>query len=324
MDNENITHALNQGFTPRTDLAAECREAVFEDAEADFDGIESKSEEKSGLKIDTTIIKTESGAKKLGKPVGTYITIDVGQIWRYSNEEFESVCDVCAEYLAKLIPKVGSCLLAALGNRAITADSQGPLCAESFIVTRHLKQHSPKLFSELALRETACIVPNVLGNTGVEAANIIKGITEKIKPDFIIAVDSLASRKTARLATTLQLSDAGISPGSGVGNHRKALNRDTLGVPVIAVGIPTVVDAATVGADVLLEYFKEQNESLSKETRDHILNSVLSSGSFNYFVTPKNADVISSSAARLIALSINKALNPDLSYGDMAELCCRQ
>lgn len=323
MNDKSITGALSQGFAQRTDLALEMREMVCGDNSHDLDGIESLQEKRNGITIDTIKVKTDEGSKKLGKPIGTYVTIDIGQIWKYPEDKFLSVCDICAEYLSKLIPQKGSCLLAALGNRAITADSQGPLCAESFIVTRHIKEHSAELFRELGLCETACIVPDVLGNTGVEAAGIVKGVAEKVKPDFIIAVDSLASRKTSRLATTLQMSDTGISPGSGVGNHRMALSRETLGIPVIAIGVPTVVDAATVGADVLDEYFKEQGEELIPEVRSNILSAVLQNGSFNYFVTPKNADAISKNAARLIALSINKALNPDLSYGDMAELSCK-
>ena len=323
MKDKTIINTLSQGFTQRTDLALEMREMVCGDASPDLDGIESNKEKRNGIIIDTIKVTSDEGAKKLGKPIGTYITIDIGQIWQYSEDKFLSVCDICAEYLSGLIPKKASCLLAALGNRAITADSQGPLCAESFIVTRHIKEYSAELFRELGLCETACIVPDVLGNTGVEAANIVKGVAQKIKPDFIIAVDSLASRKTSRLATTLQMSDTGIAPGSGVGNHRMALNQETLGIPVIAIGIPTVVDAATVGADVLDEYLREQGEELTEKVRSHILEAVLKNGSFNYFVTPKNADAISKSAARLIALSVNKALNPDLSYGDMTELCCK-
>ncbi len=308
-------------FSQRTDLAVECRELLRDNESPDLDGIESVEETLHGIKVGRIKVKTEAGAKKLGKPLGTYITIDTGKLWHYSGEDFELLCDVCAENLASLIPKNGSCLLVCLGNRSITADAQGPLCADSFVVSRHIKEHNQKLFSELSLRETACIVPDVLGNTGVEAAYTVKGVADKIKPDFIIAVDSLASRRTERLGTTLQMSDTGISPGSGVGNHRMALNRETLGVPVIAIGIPTVVDAATVGADVLEEYFKSTGQPLDEQTRAQILGEVLKSGSFNYFVTPKNTDIISKCAARLIAMSVNKALNPSLSYADFSELC---
>lgn len=311
----------NCSFSPRTDLATECRELLSKRGQGDIDGIESSEETISGIKVGRIKIKTDGGAAKLGKPRGTYITVDTGRLWTYSGEEFEALCDICAGELSSLLPKSGSCLLVCLGNRDITADSQGPLCAKGFVVSRHIKQHSPELFSQLSLRESACIVPDVLGNTGVEAAHTVRGVAEEIKPDFIVAVDSLASRRTERLGTTLQMSDTGISPGSGVGNHRAALNKETLGVPVIAIGVPTVVDAATVGADVLEEYFRSTGEALDDKTREQILNEVLKRGSFNYFVTPKNSDIISKCAADLISMSLNKALNPHISYTEFRELC---
>lgn len=308
---------LNQ----RSDLATECMELSFGKTKPDFDGIKTHHEKKGTVSIDTLDIMTDSGADKIGKPKGRYITLDIGKIWLYERQELESVCDVCSEILSELIPKTGSCLLAGLGNAQITADSQGPLCADFFIVNRHIKQHNPQLFSKLNLFETMCITPDVLGNTGVEAALTVKGIVDNLKPSFVIAVDSLASRKTSRLATTLQISNVGITPGSGVGNHRMALNSETLGVPVISMGIPTVVDAVTVGADILEEIFsKTESASIPQDLRASILKSVLESGSYGYFVTPKNSDVISKSAARLIAMTINKALNPHLSYSEMEEL----
>lgn len=308
-------------YSQRSDLAAECMEMVYKDRKADADGIVSSYTKTCGIRSDIIEITDDAGAVKLGKPKGKYITVDIGKIWLYTREELIRTADVCAAHLSGLIPQSGSCLLAALGNRYITADSQGPLCAKKFIVSRHIKDSNPDIFGQLRLRETMCITPDVLGNTGIEAALTVKGAVEKTHPSFVIAVDSLASRKTSRLATTLQMSSAGIAPGSGIGNHRMALCRDTLGVPVISLGIPTVVDAATVGADILEEYFsKEENGNLPKDMCNSILQSVLSSGSYGYFVTPKNSDAISESAAKLIAMTVNKALNPELDYADMDEL----
>ena len=305
----------------RTDLANECLELHFGNRRPDHDGIESRTERNGGITCDILEITNESGAVKLGKPVGRYMTLDIGKITQYTRERFEHTVNICAEKLSELLPAKGSCLLACLGNRKITADSQGPLCAEHFIVSRHIKESAPELFSALALKETVCIVPGVLGDTGVEAAHVIRGVTEKAKPDFVIAVDSLAARKVSRVGTTLQISNAGIAPGSGVGNHRTALNLETVGVPVISIGIPTVVDAITVCADVLSETFgSAASEKLTDKTKSDILGAVLSSGSYGYFVTPKNSDEISGSAARLIGFTINKALNPDLEISDMEEL----
>lgn len=316
MDNKNT----EKQFFPRTDLACECRDLLCEKGARDIDGIESGVRNIKGIRVETVTIKNESGAEKLGKPCGRYITVETEKLYRYSENEFEQLCDICAEILSEVIPKEGSCLLAALGNRNITADSQGPLCAEYFVVTHHIKMQNPELFKQLGLRDTLCVIPDVLGNTGVESASIIKGVVEKEKPDFVIAVDSLASRKTDRLCATLQISDAGISPGSGVGNHRQALDRRSLGIPVIAIGVPTVVDAVTVSADVLEEAFSKRG-SADDEIKRKALSTVLSDGTYGYFVTPKNADIISECSAKLIARSINKALNPDLSYADMTDLC---
>lgn len=308
-------------FSQRTDLADECLELCFKNRKPDTDGIVSSREKIGDIVCERLEIKNDEGAVKLGKPMGSYITLNIGKMTLYTCEDFERTVKVCSEKLSELLPREGSCLLACLGNRQITADAQGPMCANHFIVSRHIKDNSPSLFSSLMLRETMCVVPDVLGNTGIEAASIVKGIVDKMKPSFVIAVDSLAARKTSRVGTTLQMSNAGIAPGSGVGNHRTALNFRNLGVPVISIGIPTVVDAATVGADILEEAFDNPEfVSLSRKQKSDILNSVLKTGNYGYFVTPKNADVISKSAARLIGFTINKALNPDLEFAEIEEL----
>ncbi len=306
---------------PRSDLANECVEIHFGKQAPDFDGIKTYTETCDKIICDVLEITSDEGAIKLGKPCGKYMTLNVGKISMYTREDFCKSVEICAEMLSRLLPKHGSCLLACLGNRQITADAQGPLCADYFIVSRHIKDSNPGLFSGLSLAETMCVVPDVLGNTGIEAALIVKGVVDKLKPTFVIAVDSLAARKTARVGCTLQMSNAGIAPGSGVGNHRTALSAETLGVPVISIGVPTVVDAVTVGADILEESFSTSASSgISPDIRASVLKSVLESGSYGYFVTPKNADDISRSAARLIGFTINKALNPDLDISEMEEL----
>jgi spore protease len=170
------------------------------------------------------------------------------------------------------------------------------------------------------LFETSCIVPGVLASTGVEAAKIVKSVVDKVKPDFVIAVDSLASRRLSRVGSTVQITDTGISPGSGIGNRRAVLNCETLGVPVVAIGIPTVVDAVTVGADILEEYLAREESKIPHELCEKVLSSVLTSNSFGYFVTPKDCDKISKQAGRLIAMGINMALNPNLSTSEIEEL----
>lgn len=288
----------------------------------DPDGIESAVETLFGFRAECIRVTTPAGAEKLGKPVGTYFTVDTGKVWRYDSERFFAACDAVCACLLRLVPKTGSCLLVGLGNRSITADATGPLTAEHFIVTRHIKQNDRSLFETLGLRETMCIVPNVLGNTGLEASDTVRGITERARPACVIAVDSLASRRTSRLATTVQLCDTGISPGAGVGNRRQELSQRVLGVPVIAVGVPTVVDAATIGADILEEYLSRTGAA-SGADEDSVLRRVLPEESAHYFVTPRDADVILRETARLIAYAVNKALSPSLAYADMPELLAK-
>ena len=307
-------------FTQRSDLALECVELTYGGREPDDDGIEIQSVTSQGLHCDRMTVRTKLGADKIGKPVGRYVTVEVGKISTLTQDAFANACDVLSAELSRLLPKGNSCLVAALGNRIITADSQGPLCSDSFLVTRHIKEHSPKVFSDLMLFETSCIAPGVLASTGIEAAGIIKGAVDKVRPDFVIAVDSLASRRLSRVGTTVQITDTGISPGSGVGNCRTALNRETLGVPVIAIGIPTVVDAVTVGADILEECLMKEDSKLPHTLREEILRSVLACDSYGHFVTPKDCDKISKQAGRLIAMGINKALNPSLSMSEIEEL----
>lgn len=314
------THTGNP-FCARTDLANECVEMHFGNKTPDHDGIRVYNEVREGIECDILEIQNDVGSKKLGKPVGKYVTLNIGKITYYTRDRFETVTEVCADVLSELIPNSGSCLLVCLGNRSISSDAQGPLCAEHFIVSKHILDNDPKLFSGLSLAETMCIVPDVLGNTGMEAAEIVRGVVDKAKPSFVIAVDSLASRKTARIGCTLQMSNAGIAPGSGVGNHRTALNAETLGVPVISLGIPTVVDAVTVGADILEELFERvDHEAFSKQMQRSILDSVLKNGAYGYFVAPKNADDISDCAARLIGMVINKALNPGLCISEIEDI----
>ena len=311
---------MTASFTRRSDLAIECVELNYGNTPPDNDGIETESSTSFGYCCNRMTVRTKLGADKIQKPVGRYVTVDVGKISSLTQEQFYNACNALSVELQRLLPKGNCCLVAALGNRSITADSQGPLCSDNFLVTRHVKEHSPKIFSDLMLFETSCIVPGVLASTGIEAAEIVKGVVDKAKPDFVIAVDSLASRKLSRVGATIQITDTGISPGSGVGNRRTALSYETLGVPVIAIGIPTVVDAVTVGADILEECLAKEDNELPQHLREEILRSVLDCGSYGHFVTPKDCDKISKQAGRLIAMGINMALNPSLAPSEIEEL----
>lgn len=306
----------NSNFSPRTDLANEAHELICKRHGKNNDGIEYKSFKSNGIKIEYMYVTNHNGRLLSGKPVGKYVTISIGKIWHSDKQTFEKVCSVVSQEISKFIPASGACLLAALGNRGIVADAVGPFCAQNFIITRHIKKHHPQLFHSFELRETSCIVPDVSGNTGLEAAETIKGIVKNTHPDFVIAVDALASRKLSRLATTIQICDSGISPGSGIANTRAAINRAFLGVPVIAVGIPTVVDAATLAHDIFEQSIKNTDVIVDFEK---ISRSLISGSGTAFFVAPKETDHIIKDTAKLLAYAINKALNPELMFDEMAE-----
>ncbi len=303
-------------FSPRTDLANETHELICKVHGNKNDGILFESQKKSGIKVDYMTVINSHGEKISGKPKGKYVTVSIGKVWHSNKQTFEKICDVVAREIKNLIPDKGYCLLAALGNRGIVADATGPLCAQNFIVTRHIKKHNPRLFEDLGLRETSCIIPDVSGNTGLEAAETIKGIVKNTNPDFVIVIDSLASRRLSRLATTIQICDSGICPGSGIANTRAAISKDSLGVDVIALGIPTVVDAATLAHDVFEESVKQ---NISEYDFEKISNHLITGFGGSFYVAPKETDHIIKDTSKLLAYAINKALNPSLDYDEMAE-----
>lgn len=237
----------------RTDLALEARELWQESAERTtrLSGVKATKTKREGYPVTRVDILDERGEKSLGKPRGSYLTIDLTTFWQRKADFFERAVRAVGSQLKELLPAGGPVLVVGLGNEAMTPDAVGPLAADNILVTRHLIAAMPRQFA--GFRPVAVFRTGVLGTTGVESAEAVRGLVEEVKPALIIAVDALASRRVGRVCATVQLSDTGIIPGSGVGNHRSALNRETLGVPVLAVGIPTVVDAATLAADLLEE-----------------------------------------------------------------------
>lgn len=276
-----------------TDLAIESHEIHAERGEDD--GIAVETRESNGLKVTVATVFKGEGEKKAGRPAGKYITIETGRVWHAGRDRFAAAANAAAAEIKALLPESGCVLAAGLGNESITSDSIGPKAVKSLIVTRHLKSMAPRLYSEAGFGELAAVAPGVLGQTGVESADLICGVCEKVSPACVIIIDSLAARRLDRLATTLQISDSGISPGSGVFNRRTELNPATLGVPVISVGVPTVVDARTLAADIL--------ESCGAGT------AAAEAAPAGLFVTPKDADVIAKETARLVAYAINRAVH---------------
>jgi len=212
-----------------------------------------------------------------------------------------------------------SVLIAGLGNNFITTDSIGPKALSKVLITRHLKQQLGRL-DDFGLIEMSGIAPGVLGQTGMKTAEIILSVAEKIKPSLVILIDALASRKISRLATTIQLSNTGIAPGSGVGNHRRAIDSELLSAPVVSIGVPTVVDAATLSYDVLEEAYEragiEKNENLTHD----ILNSALEESGGNFFVTPKESDLIINEVSKVIGYAINRCFYDEISFEEMSRI----
>lgn len=305
-------------YRKRTDLAMESRELHAKQGEKD--GILTEERDENGVHITVMRIFPGEGESKSGKKSGRYITVDIGAVWRAQADAFENAAKVLAKELKSLLPKEQGCVLVAgLGNDRITADSIGPRVVSGILVTRHIRVLDQSLFDAAGFGELAAIAPGVLGQTGIESAEIIRSVTERIRPSCVIAIDALASRRLARLASTVQLSDTGIRPGSGVSNHRTSLSQETLGVPVISIGVPTVVDAGTLAYDLLEELAGEEGTPADSPTFDKVVQKLLAGAGKDFFITPRDSDTIAAGAARLIAAGINLALHDGLSLSELTE-----
>lgn len=280
----------------RTDLAAECLSGEASCVE----GVRQMSRRIKNLQINEIRIDTEEAAKKIGKPAGAYITLETGRLAMTQSEQDEAASEIAKE-LKKLLPTEGTVLTVGLGNSSITPDAIGPLSAEHILVTRHLEDELPLEHPLRELRGVAAIAPGVLGQTGIEASEITLAVCKKINPAAVVVIDALACSDINRLGSTIQLTDTGISPGSGVGNRRKELSEKTLGVPVIAMGVPTVVDLHTAA------------ENLTGEAPAGDMP--------NMMVTPRDVDLMTEHAARIMAMGLNLALQPDLTPEEIRSLC---
>ena len=284
----------------RTDLALEVHELHGERS-----GIIVEESVKNGITVTTAAVTTDEGERLSGKPKGKYITLDVGKVWMLEPSRFELVCLSVAAELEMLIPHGEGCVLVVgLGNEQITPDSLGPRAVKKLLVTRHIKNMDSNLFNSAGFGCLSAISPGVLGQTGIETAEIVKNLVQEIKPKCVILIDALASRRLNRLATTVQLSDTGISPGSGVSNKRAELSEKTLGVPVVSLGVPTVVDAATLAYDILEEHNGTEDQAFAQ-----VVEKIMSGEGKNMFVTPKDNDIIAQKTALLLANAINMAVH---------------
>ena len=295
-------------FAKRTDLALEARELWQESAgkTTRLAGVKATKRKQEGYPVTRVDILDQRGEEALGKPRGTYLTVDLTTFWQRREDFFQRAVRAVGAPLKELVPTEGPVLVVGLGNRAMTPDAVGPLAADHVLVTRHLISAMPRQFS--GFRPVSVLRTGVLGTTGVESAESVRGLAAEVKPACVIAVDALASRRTGRVCAAVQLSDTGIIPGSGVGNHRIPLNAGTLGVPVIAIGVPTVVDSATLAADLLEEsgITDYDAEALQKSRQ-------------NLMVTSRDIDQQVRDLGKVIGYGINWALQ-DLEIDEMNAL----
>ena len=303
-------------FSIRTDLAMEAREL-----HPSLSGVTEESEEHEGVAVTRIALTTDDAAARLEKRKGRYVTLDAPELSARPLDLFERVSRALSNELSRLMEGLGTCenvLVVGLGNRAITPDSLGPRVVESIYVTRHIKQYMPDALPG-PVRAVSAVAPGVLGVTGVETMEIVRGVVEHCKPDLVIAVDALASRRAARISTTVQLTDAGISPGAGVGNNRTGLDRETLGVPVIAIGVPLVEFATPISQDTISLIADETGLHNDEERLKELAAKVIAEHIGELIVTPKEIDSIVADMTRIVADGINMALF-GADYGEVRML----
>ncbi len=320
-------------FCVRTDLAIEARELAQEErAEMqELEGVEVETQETGDYHLTRVHIVSEQGSKIMGKPMGNYITIESKRLKENDVECHEAIIQLFAEQLRSLV-KLGEhdCILVTgLGNWNITPDALGPKVVSKILVTRHLQGTLPDEIAQ-TVRPVAAVSPGVMGITGIETGEILKGIVDKLKPSLLIAIDALAARRSNRINAAIQMSDTGVAPGAGVGNRRMMLDEASLGIPVVAIGVPTVVDAATLVNDtmdrILDEMIRQTKEGsafytmlhdLEQEEKYQMIADVLGPYTGNLFVTPKEVDAVVDRLANIIANGINIALHPGITMEDI-------
>ena len=286
----------------RTDLAVEAIEN--HKTAAALPHVRQSDRTLEGFAVHEVRILSEDAAREIGKPQGRYLTLELDALIRREEDAFPRACKALSTLLRELLPHPndGPVLIAGLGNRMITPDAIGPQTADHVIATRHLVAQSPDIFADW--RPVSALAPGVLGQTGVETGEVICGVLDRVRPAAVIAVDALAAGRLSRLLRTVQLADTGITPGAGVGNARAALNEETLGVPVIAVGVPTVVDGATLAHEISSQLGQPNCEAL-----DDLSQPVM--------ITTRDIDREVADISRMIGYAVNMALHPHLSVADI-------
>ena len=298
-------------FQVRTDLALEARESISE-AESELRGVrvEEYYKEEEDVRVTKVMIDTKNAAKAMGKPMGIYVTMEAPAMVEPDEDYHREISECLAEELLNLLPgseKEQSVLVVGLGNREVTADSLGPQAVDNLFITRHIvREYGKAAYNCEKMNLVSALEPGVMARTGMETAEIVKGVVQETAPDVLIVIDALAARSTRRLNRTIQITNTGIQPGSGVGNHRNALTEESLGVPVIAIGIPTVVDAATIVSDAL--------EKLLEEEKDLDAVKLVGKQQLNFpelnnmYMTGKDIDAVIKRVSFTVSEGINMAL----------------
>ncbi len=289
---------MNTDIYVRTDLACERRRA-----DTTLDGVSYEETQHGPIIKSTLCISDAQGASSIGKPCGTYVTLSFRPLWELDDAALTKIAALVCDTITDMLPKRPSSdprtvLVTGLGNLHLTVDAVGPLSTQRILATSHLAVYEPALFHSLGCDKLAVFTPGVLSQTGIESAALIAGAVKASCPDVVIVIDALVARSCRRLAATVQISNTGILPGAGVGNPRAAIDQESLGVPVIVIGIPTVVDAATLIYDALTnEGAEELPENLHKTIESNR----------GYFVSPRECDAVTDNAARLISHALNMA-----------------
>jgi spore protease len=310
----------------RTDLAVETREMITRHVREDIPGVRVETVEHEDVTVTRVDIMTPEGERIIGKLRGRYVTLEAPGLRKKNTPLQDRMMELLTEELVQItnLSRKATALIVGLGNWNVTPDALGPRVTEQIVVTRHLQDFvSPEL--KEGVRSVCAFSPGVLGLTGIETAEIVAGVVNRLKPDVVICIDALAAASSSRVTTTIQLSNTGINPGSGVGNKRFGLTQESLGVPVIAIGVPTVVHAANIANDTittLIEHahfnrFFKSMQNLSPADRQSIVSQVLPAAMGDLMVTPKEIDTLISDIAQVVAGGINSAMHPHIDYDNI-------
>ncbi len=302
-------------FQIRTDLALEARESIGE-ADSELRGVcvEEYYKEKEDIRVTKVMIDTKNAAKARGKPMGTYVTMEAPALVEPDDGYHREISECLAEELLKILPgskEEQAVLVVGLGNREVTADALGPQVVDNLFITRHvILTYGKAAYNCNKINLVSSIEPGVMAKTGMETAEIIQGVVKETRPDVLIVVDALAARSTKRLNRTVQITNTGIQPGSGVGNHRNALTEETLGIPVIAIGVPTVVDAATIVGDAFEKLLEEESESNKGKYMGQYRQPFAELN--NMYMTGKDIDAVIKRVSFTVSEGINIAMEKNM------------